>query len=76
MEITSQRRQFFQELVPLNQESEERIPEEPLSVDLINPLPVDVLDSVEGAHSTSKRDSAGNLLASGDKEDIKRRGGF
>jgi hypothetical protein len=30
------------ELVPLNQESEECIPEEPPSVDLINPLPVDV----------------------------------
>ena len=30
------------ELVPLNQESEECIPEVPPSVDLINPLPVDV----------------------------------
>jgi hypothetical protein len=80
-------------LVPLNQESEECIPEVPTlvhsepplcqesdavepSVDLINPLPVDVLYSVEGAHSTSKRDSAGNLLSSGEEEDIKRRGGF
>ena len=81
------------ELVTLNQESEECIPEEPLSVhsepplcqesddvepsvDLINPLPVDVLYSVEGAHSTSKRDSAGNLLSSGDEEDIRRKRGL